>query len=258
MIYNVWGIESRFDAMYLIKCDKKFLIWDLIKINNDYFLIKWEKWQGKEIFWEITYIWNLFSQTTVFFQQFISSYWYSWYFKIFNLYIQDTRYIPKLVFPEVKRQKKIDLKGEYISKYANFDTYEWYLKIWDESINILHYDFFEKYVSWKWQNLFVFPDLWTLYNFSENVDFKHDILNVSWTSLYRMKTFLDIKNGKIKNVFTTHAWVFQDWKNLKSIFVFDPYKWYYKNQQNPRYYLPELAKQIKFFYNVDELNFVMV
>jgi primosomal protein N' len=105
--------------------------------------------------------------------------------------------------------------------------------------------------------LFVFPDLWSINCFTEKIKWKYDILNVSSTSLNRYKFFLDVKTGKKKNIITTQAGVFQDWKNLNSIFLFEPYKWYYKNQQNPRYHLQDLVKQIKFFYGVEKLYFVM-
>jgi len=258
MIYEIRNINSKFDLTYILKSNKKFLIWDLIQINSDFFLIKWNNWIWKEILWNPEYIWNLFSPTTILFQNFISSYWYTRYFKIFHLYIQNTKYFKKLTLPIIKRQKKINIQWEYICKYSNFEDYKNYLKMWDSSIKIIDYNYFDKYKPWKWQNLFVFPNLRSLYNFKNNINFSYDILNISWTHLYRTKMFLDIKIWKTKNIFTTHAWVFQDWHKLNDIFIFDPYKWYYKNQQNPRYYLPEIAKQLKFFYNANNLYYVVV
>jgi len=256
--YSIWNVENKFDAVYTISTDKKFLIWDLILVNGSIFLVKDNLKQWKLIEWDISYIWNLFSQNTILFQNFISNYWYSYYFKIFNLYIQDTKYLLKYSLPNIKRHKKLKIETNYISEYKNFDKYKDYIKMWDESIKVLDYSYFENFTPWKWQNLFVFPDLWSINCFTSKISWNYDILNVSWTSLSRYKFFLDIKNWKKNNIITTHAGVFQDWKNLKSIYVFDPYKWYYKNQQNPRYYLPDLAKQIKFFYWVEKLHYVMV
>lgn len=257
MIYNIWNINSKFDACYLINLDKKLLIWDLIKIWLDYFLVKWEKWVWKEIIWDVEYIWNLFSSRTIMFQQFASNYYYSYYFKIFSLFIQDSQYINRIKLPEIKRQKKNIVDWFYISKYEYFEKYDDYLKMWDNTIKTINYNFFDNYLPNKKQNLFVFPDLWTLFCFEEKTKFKHTILNPWWTNLYKIKMFSDIKSDKVKNIFTTHSWVFQDWKNLSSIFVFDPYKWYYKNQQNPRYNLLDIVKQIKFFYGTDDIYHVL-
>jgi len=150
----------------------------------------------------------------------------------------------------------MNIKWAYISEYKKFDDYLNYLAMWDYNIKFINYEFFYEYEPWKWQNLFIFPDLWSLTIFLESINFNYQVVSVSATKKQRIKNFFDIKLWKIKNIITTHGWIFQDWKNLQTIFVFDPYKWYYKNQQNPRYYLPDVVKQIKFFYNVKELYFV--
>ena len=258
MIYSIWPIKNKFDATYTIETDLKLLVWDLIKINYDYFLIKDIKAQWNKIEWDISYIWNLFQPRTIQFQKFFTSYEYSWFFKTFSLFIQDETYIKKFKLPAVKRAKKFGIDGTYISEYKKFDTYKDYLKMWDNSIKFVDYDFFKTYKPSNLQNLFVFPNLWSINCFTENIDFDYTLLNISWTNLSRMKHFFNIKFWKEKNIITTNAWVFQDWYNLDSIFVFDPYKWYYKNQQNPRYYLPDVAKQIKFFYGAKNLYYVMV
>lgn len=258
MIYSIWPIKNKFDATYTIKSDLKLLIWDLIKINSDYFLVKDTKGDWKEIKDDIFYMWNLFQPRTVQFQKFFTLYEYTYFFKIFNLFIQDETYITRFKLPEVKRAKKLDIDATYISEYNKFQTYKDYLKMGDESIKIINYNFFKDYKPSSWQNLFVFPDLWSINCFIEKINFKYTLLNISGTNLSRIKHYFAIKTWKEKNIITTHAWVFQDWYNLDSIFVFDSYKWYYKNQQNPRYYLPDILKQIKFFYGATELNYVMV
>jgi len=259
MKYTIWNIENKFDASYAVDLDLKLLVWDLIQIEADIFLVKDDLWNWKEIsVSNVKYIWNLFSQKTLLFQKFFANYWYSWYFKIFNLYVQDSKYILKYDLPQVKRHKKIDISGNYVSEYKDFDCYKNYLKMWDKDIKVVDYSYFDNFTPWKGQNLFVFPDLWSINCFTKNINWKYDILNVSWTNLYRYKMFLDIKSWKKKNIITTQAGVFQDWKDLKTIYLFDPYKWYYKNQQNPRYHLQDVVKQIKFFYGVEELIYVMV
>lgn len=258
MNYSIWPIKNKFDITYTIKTDLKFLIWDLIKINNDFFLIKDTKAKWNNIEGKISYIWNLFQPRTIYFQEFFSKYWYSYFFKIFNLFIQEEIYIERFKLPKIKKAKKFNIDTTYISEYSNIENYWKYLKMWDDSIEIVNYDFFKNFKPLNWQNLFVFPDLWSISCFVENIKFEYNLLDVSWTNLSRIKHFFQIKFWKEKNIITTSAWIFQDWYDLKSIFVFDPYKWYYKNQQNPRYYIPDVAKQIKFFYWVKNLYYVIV
>jgi hypothetical protein len=254
MIYQIRPVWASFDSTYWIESSNKYLIWDVVQINTDLFLIVGNQKEWKQIPDKETYYGNLFTPTTVYFQKFISNYWYSWYFRFFKLYIQDPKYILKYSLPEIKRHK-LQIQNDYISEYKDFETYCGYLKMWDSQIKCINIqDFNTRLLSDK-QNLLVFPDNWSLFNFYQQ-HWVGEILDVNSTNLTRYKTFFKVKSWKIKTLLTTHWGVFQDWKNLKTIFVFFPYKWYYKNQQNPRYYLPELAKQMKFFYNVDDLYFL--
>lgn len=257
MLYSIWNIENRFDACYSIETNEKINIWDLIKTNDwSIFLVKDKKanWNKIDI-QNFSNLWNLFSNQTILFQNFISSYWYSYYFKFYKLYVHDNKYIKKYPLPIIKREKKINIEWNYISEYTNFETFENYIKMWDNEIKTISYN--DKFELSKYQNLFVFPDLWAINCFTQKIDFKYHIVNPTSTALSRWKDFLAIKNGKYKNIITTHSGVFQDWKKLETIYVFSPYKWYYKNQQNPRYFLPDLVKQIKFFYNVKNVYFVV-
>ena len=257
MEYSIWNINARYDSTYYIESNEKYLVWDLLKIWDDIFLVKSKVKTWKKIDSNENYIWNLFSENTVLFQEFFANYWYSWYFKVFNLYVHNAKYILKYDLPKIKKQKNIKIKWIYISEYKNFEKYEDYLKMWDDSIKIINYKYFDNFKPWKWQNLFIFPDLWSINCFVSNISWKYDLLNVSWTVLSRYKFFLDVKTWKKKNIITTHAGIFQDWKNLKSIYIFEPYKWYFKNQQNPRYNTADVVKQIKFFYDVEDVYFVV-
>lgn len=257
MFYSIWPIENKFDVCYSLKSDIKLLLWDLINIKGKYFLIKNNEPDGKEIQEKFTYIWNLFQPRTINFQIFFTNYRYTRYFKTFNLFVKENSKLEKINLPEVKKAKTTKLKSNYISFYKNYENYNKFISMWDENIKFVNKNFFNDYVPWKWQNLLVFPNFWSINCFLENVKFKYNLINTSSSNLQKLKNFLWVKTWKIKNVITTHAWVFQDWNNLNSIFVFYPYKWYYKNQQNPRYYLPEVVKQIKFFYDAKEIYYVM-
>ena len=256
MFYEVWPLGVSYDSTYFIKNSEKFLIGDVVLVNNEPFLVLSTSKAWKQIEGEISYVGNLFTPRTIFFQKFLANYWYSWYFRFYKLFIQDSKYVLKYELPQIKRFK-FDMSWTYISEYKKFDTYFDYLKMGDESIKILNLNEFSSNLLTTGQNLFVFPDNWSLFNFKQQTNLKWEIVDVNSTSLTRFKHFLNIKNWKYKNIFTTHGGVFQDWKNLKAIFVFFPYKWYYKNQQNPRYWLPELAKQIKFFYKVEDLYYIL-
>jgi len=255
MFYEIWPLWVSYDSTYFVETDDKFLIWDLLKLNDEPFLILSTQKSWKQLDWKIEYVWNLFTPRTVFFQKFLANYWYSWYFRFYRLFIQDSKHVLKYDLPKIKRFK-FDIDGTYISEYRKFDTYFDYLKMGDDDIKILYLSDFSSDLVVDGQNLFVFPDDWSLFNFKKKSGLSWDILDVNSTSLTRFKHFLNIKNWKYKNIFTTHGGVFQDWKKLQNIFVFFPYKWYYKNQQNPRYWLPELAKQIKFFYKVENLYYI--
>jgi len=255
MFYEVWPLWVNYDSTYFVESNEKFLVWDITLVNQEPFLIFSTQKNWKQIDWKLEYKGNLFTPRTVFFQKFLSNYWYSWYFKFFKLFIQDSKYVLKYELPKIKRFK-FEIKWTYVSEYKNFDNYFDYLKMWDNTIETINLNDFSENLLSDWQNLFVFPDMWSLYNFYKNSKIEWKIIDVNSTSLTRFKHYLNIKNWKYKNIFTTHWWVFQDWKKLKSIFIFFPYKWYYKNQQNPRYWLPELAKQIKFFYEVKNLYYI--
>ncbi len=95
------------------------------------------------------------------------------------------------------------------------------------------------------QTLVVFPDLWTLYNFEIKETFPPDLILGGWqTKSAAKKAFEKISIGEAKIVFATHSWVFQNWANLKKIVVLRPHMRYYKNQQQPRYRLPEVVEKM--------------
>lgn len=255
MLYELRPLWVNFDTTYFIESEKIFLIWDLLKIWKDYYLIVWNKKWTKELKNNILYYWNLFNPTTIYFQQFLKNYWYSRYFKFFKLYIQDIKHLNKYELPKIKKHK-FETWEEYINKYKNYETYNNYIKNGDTNIKTININNFSIDLLSKKQNLIVFPDNWSLFNFYNKYNI-WDILDINTTSLTRYKFFFNVKTWKIKTLLTTHWWVFQDRKSLQTIFVFFPYKWYYKNQQNPRYLLPELIKQMKFFYNVKNLYFLL-
>ncbi|HCB51099.1 TPA: hypothetical protein DEP21_00695 [Patescibacteria group bacterium] len=58
------------------------------------------------------------------------------------------------------------------------------------------------------------------------------------------KSFWEIKTGNIGTIITTHAELFQDFAKLEKIVFVDPHKWYYANQQDPRYKTPDVVAKL--------------
>lgn len=102
-----------------------------------------------------------------------------------------------------------------------------------------------------WQQLVIFPDLWTLFN---SID--ENILQAKWNILLRSndtqnqkdKKWRMIKNWDLNNIFCTHWEIFQDRNNLKKTILIDPYKRYYENQQDPRYSVNDVVKKMEEIY----------
>ena len=235
-------------------------IWDLLFADKKYYLVvdHINEYTKKIEITSRKNLWNLLSKNSIFFLLFFYKYWYSNTKRVMNLYIPDISRITKYSLPISTTKKKLSIYWDYFTKYTNFDKYYDYLRLWDQNIKIISYkDFTDLDLKINWQQLFEFPDLWTLKNVQNSVDIKNITLLHWWnTSQQKIRVFLDIKSWKVKNLFATHSQSFQDRKNLKNIFIFEPYKWYYKNHQNPRYRYPEVAKQIQFFYGVKQVFFI--
>jgi len=58
------------------------------------------------------------------------------------------------------------------------------------------------------------------------------------------KSFWEVKTGNAHLLLTTHAELFQDFADLQKIIFVDPHKWYYANQQDPRYKTPDVVAKL--------------
>jgi len=105
MFYEVWPLGVSYDSTYFIKNSEKFLIGDVVLVNNEPFLVLSTSKAWKQIEGEISYVGNLFTPRTIFFQKFLANYWYSWYFRFYKLFIQDSKYVLKYELPQIKRFK---------------------------------------------------------------------------------------------------------------------------------------------------------
>ena len=98
--------------------------------------------------------------------------------------------------------------------------------------------------DWKSQTLIVFPDIRS-YN---NIVWEE---KKQWIFLYSLDT-QNIKNTnrrKIKTwneslIYATSSEIFQDFNNLKEIYLIEPQKRYYASQQDPRYKVWNVLEKI--------------
>jgi primosomal protein N' len=77
------------------------------------------------------------------------------------------------------------------------------------------------------------------------------LLSSSDTQAKKDKAFWQVKQGLVKYVLVTHAELFQDFKDLQSVVLVHPYKWYYANQQDPRYKTPEVLSYLADIWKIE-------
>ncbi len=100
----------------------------------------------------------------------------------------------------------------------------------------------------SWQQLVVFPDVWTMTSYLQSLDEKSmkEILTLHGQSTAKQKSqaFRALKTGKASTLCCTYSQLFQDWHSLKHILLVDQHKRYYKSQQDPRYYVPTVVEEL--------------
>lgn len=98
------------------------------------------------------------------------------------------------------------------------------------------------------QQLIIFPDLRTMHAYI--AEHKNDLPEVFLTlhsqtsAKQKAQAFRSLKFWKATTVLCTYSQLFQDRAHLTSITLIDQHKWYYKSQQDPRYYVPTVAQQL--------------
>ncbi len=103
-----------------------------------------------------------------------------------------------------------------------------------------------------WQQLIIFPDLWSLFNILDE-----NILSLSGnvflssqdTQNQKDKKWRMVKKWLAKNIFCTHWEIFQSRLDLQKIILFDWYKRYYENQQDPRYNVNCVVEKMQEIYS---------
>jgi primosomal protein N' len=101
------------------------------------------------------------------------------------------------------------------------------------------------------QTLIVFPDLWTMFNTTDEVFRESEwvaFLSATQTEKQKDVHRWEIKKGFKSVIICTYAEIFQDFHDLKKIIFVDPHKRYYANQQDPRYKVGEVIEEMKKLY----------
>ena len=101
------------------------------------------------------------------------------------------------------------------------------------------------------QVLIVFPDLWTVSNI---IDLQHPqglLLSALDGKSKKNKHRWQIKSWAEKLIFSTGSEVFQDFMKLEKIYFIEPQKWYYSSQQDPRYKVETVLRQMTLFFQAE-------
>lgn len=229
-----------FDRVFKVETNYKLNAWDLIDYLWSIFLVLWEKISFESLyikFWmELSIkpqvvVKNFLSTKTMEFIHYMVYQNYTSYKNVIELFF-DYESADKLLKLEVSKKK--------IPEYADIQ---------------IDYNFSKILLSNKkydWQQLIVFPDLWTMTNYwIENWKLTIEdwvVLHGHATDKQKNIVFWWIKSWKISTLFCTYSQIFQDWKDLKKIIIIDAHKWYYKSQQDPRYYVPSVLNKFADLY----------
>lgn len=209
---------------------------NLVAYQDDFFLCLWDEISFQEQYEykyeikidDLSLIYkNFLSDKTLDMVNRMVYYWYSNYKSVMKYFVSFD--VQKLV-EGLSSQKSIKSK-KIINSEIIFQ--DWKFEISENKI--------------EWQQLVIFPDLWTIFNTLDE-----EILSKKWNVLLssndtqnqKDKKWWAVKSWDIKNVFCTHSEIFQDRNNLKKIILIDPYKRYYENQQDPRYSVNEVVKKM--------------
>ena len=106
----------------------------------------------------------------------------------------------------------------------------------------------------EWQTLIVFPDLRTLINLTDDELRKKpwvDTLLSTNTQNQKDKSRWNIKMWNTRVIYATHSEIFQNYNDLKKIIIYYPHKWYYSNQQDPRYKTLAVVQKMSEIYDCE-------
>lgn len=220
---------------------------NLIAYQDDFFLCLWDEISFQEQYGhkyeikigDLSLIYKIFlSDKTLEMVNRMVYYRYSNYKSVMKYFVSFD--VQKLVEPPPLRGRGLSSQKSIKSK-----------KIINSEIIFQNWKFEISENKIEWQQLVIFPDLWTIFNTLDE-----EILSKKWNVLLssndtqnqKDKKWWAVKSWDIKNVFCTHSEIFQDRNNLKKIILIDPYKRYYENQQDPRYNVKTVVEKMSEIY----------
>jgi len=233
MTYLYWFTKYAW-ADKIWKISWKLKAWDLFLFWDEYYLSLWD-----EISFFEQYIYeirepedkfkliekNLISKETIQFINYMAYERYCPYYNVMKYFLPQE--IDKLIERKIWKKKNTSLwtKLNWVKNLINIPTLD--------SSSLCSSE-------WQidWQTLIVFPDLRTLINMTDDEFRKQswvDTLLSTNTQNQKDKSWRNIKNWNTKIIFATHSEIFQNYNDLKKIIIVYPHKWYYANQQDPRY-----------------------
>lgn len=221
------GIDK---VMKVDRSDLEFSVGDLLQSDDEYFLVLWDEVSFAEQYtsrfpeWrqlQLIYSWFLSKKYIDWIHWMVAQY-YSTYKNVMKYFVSQD--IESLLKKEVEKKPK-----------------------WLKSLKLDAKLFGVSSVAEKGQTLIVYPDLWTMSMMTDQLlrdDTGVLYVNSSDTQMKKDKAFWQVKHGLVKYILVTHAELFQDFYDLQSVVLVHPYKWYYANQQDPRYKTPEVLSYL--------------
>ncbi len=209
-----------FDKIVYLNNWKNISAGDLIEFWWEYALVLWKDIPFKEIYNK--YLVNL--DYKIYKKKFLTKNSICLINYIVQKYFSSFKRVVPLYIPNMDIEKLFS----YRKKVKKTVSYKFYSENWclySDKENI------------DYQQLIVFPDIWSVYNSFLDFTFLEDnkVYNSSSTIAAKSKLFWWISDLNYKNLVCTQSQIFKNWKKLKEIIVFSPHTWYYKNHQEPRY-----------------------
>ncbi len=212
---------------------KKIKAGDLLVFGNQYFLALWETIAFPEQYTHLTAV-----QAELVYKQFLSTPALCLFHWMVETYYTTYKSVVRLFFTH-DIQKLLERESKLTKIAKNWPTMTKTTKGWFSLSKI-------------GQTLIIFPDLWTMFNqgwIDEMVQWWNVVALVS-SNTQNQK---DVHRWEIKKwipsvIICTYAEIFQDFHDLKKIIFVDPHKWYYANQQDPRYKVGDVLDKMKELY----------
>lgn len=181
------------------------------------------------------------------------------------LCLGDSVAFPELVTSRYKGKGEIQIVVKKLLKKESLELLQRFVDHWFSSYKnslplyltssfetILNKNPLKKWKKWEEQSLTIFPTVRSLMQETTKAqrDNPHSvILHSATTTVQKAKAFWWIKQWEITTVYCTYSQIFQDWNNLVSITLHNQHSWRYKNQQDPRWYVPTVVEYMAKHYD---------